>query len=164
MYLISSFAHQDRDLKLGGRINVFGREIVLTNCDQFTRDFYSKKYGIEDFPVQSKPFDNNKNCFDPPERVLPVFNGWGTHEDSEGNCKTVEPKPPHKDFGKFINLDRYLLRFGAKLISNIQENNERVFIITYYLSDDTISIYEMGMRNSGFSVILKAIINWDSLI
>lgn len=56
------------------------------------------------------------------------------------------------DFIKFIHLDGYMLRFGAKMISNITENGERVFIITYYLSDDTISIYELGMRNSGFRV------------
>lgn len=147
------FNQQDRDLTLGGQINVFGREIVLTDCDQFTKNFYSKKYGIEDFPVQPKPFNNNKQCFEPPERVLPVFNGWGSHEDSEGNCKTVEPKQPHKDFNKFIKLDRFLLRFGAKVLSKIHENNERVFIVTYYLSDDTISVYELGMRNSGFLVI-----------
>lgn len=86
------------------------------------------------------------------ERTLPPFNGWGSYEDSEGNCKTVEPKPPHMDFMKFIYLDGHMLRFGAKMISNILENGERVFIITYYLSDDTISIYELGMRNSGFKV------------
>lgn len=86
-------------------------------------------------------------------RILPVFNGWGSHEDSEGNCKTTEPKAPKRDFNKFINLDRIILRFGAKMLSNIKENNERVFIISYYLSDDTISVYELGMRNSGFLVI-----------
>lgn len=134
-------------------INVFGRQIVLIDCDSFTKEYYSKKYGIEDFSIYPKPSTLNAPVGLPlNERVLPIFNGWGTHEDSEGNCKTVEPKPPHKDFIKFINLDGYVLRFGAKMISDIKENGERVFIITYYLSDDTISIYELGMRNSGFKV------------
>lgn len=86
------------------------------------------------------------------DRTLPPFNGWGTHEDSEGNCKTVEPKPPKMDFHKFIKLDRYLLRFGARMLSDVQENRERLYIITYYLSDDTISVFEIGARNSGFRV------------
>ena len=134
---------------------MYGREIVLTNCDEFTREYYRTKYGIEDFSPEPTPINNGEKCEieNLDERVLPVFNGWGTHEDSEGNCKTVEPKQPHKDFKKFIGLDKCLLRFGAKLLSPIKENNERVFIITYYLSDDTVSIYELGMRNSGFLVM-----------
>lgn len=38
------------------------------------------------------------------------------------------------------------------MISNIPENSKRDFVITYYLNDDTISIYEKGGRNSGFKV------------
>lgn len=84
------------------------------------------------------------------ERILPPYNGWGSYEDSEGNCISVEPKAPQADFKKFIQLDRYILRFGAKLLSTIKENCERMFIISYYLSDDTIQIFEVAARNSGF--------------
>lgn len=38
------------------------------------------------------------------------------------------------------------------MISNIKENNDRFFVITYYLSDDTVSVYELMIRNSGFMV------------
>ena len=86
----------------------------------------------------------------PRERILPPYNGWGSYEDSEGNCKSVEPKPPQPDFKKFIQFDRYVLRFGGKLLSTIKENCERVFIISYFLSDDTIQIFEIAARNSGF--------------
>lgn len=43
-----------------------------------------------------------------------------------------------------------VLRFGARMISKIAENNERIFVITYYLSDDTISVHEITRRNCGF--------------
>lgn len=43
-----------------------------------------------------------------------------------------------------------VLRFGAQMISDVKENNERLFIITYYLSDDTIAVYELSCRNSGY--------------
>lgn len=36
------------------------------------------------------------------------------------------------------------------MISTIRENCERVFILSYFLSDDTIQIYEVAERNSGF--------------
>lgn len=39
-------------------------------------------------------------------RELPPWNGYGSFEDSAENCRTVEPKPPHKDFIKFIQKDK----------------------------------------------------------
>jgi len=36
------------------------------------------------------------------------------------------------------------------MISPIKENNDRLFIITYYLSEDTIAVYELSCRNLGF--------------
>lgn len=145
--------YTDKDLTIGCAVNIYGREIHIVDCDDFTREYYRKKYGIEDFSVVSRPNDKTgKKPVALHDRVLPAFNGWGTHEDSEGNCRTIEPKPPKADFQKFIKLDGMKLRFGAKMLSNIKENLERVFIITYFLSDDSISIYELGTRNSGFLV------------
>lgn len=141
--------YHEKDLQIGAEINVHGRRLHLTNCDEFTQNYYRKKYGIENFKAEYNPAvarTSNESS----ERKLPPFNGWGSHEDSEGNCKTVEPKPPQRDFVKFFKYDGYVLRFGARLISKIQENNERAFIILYYLDDDTISVYEVGLRNSGF--------------
>lgn len=36
------------------------------------------------------------------------------------------------------------------MISNIRENNDRVFNISYHLADDTISVFELPCRNFGF--------------
>lgn len=124
----------------------------MVDCDPFTREYYRTVHGIEDFTPEQRP--NGGSCSNiNSERILPPFNGWGTHEDSESNCKTVEQKPPKTDFHKFIKLDKYVLRFGARMVSDVQENRERLFIFTYYLSDDTISVFEVGARNSGFKVV-----------
>ncbi len=123
------------------------------DCDPYTREYYRTVHGIEDFTPLQRPNGVGKPTIDN-ERMLPPFNGWGTHEDSESNCKTIALKPPKIDFHKFIQLDRYLLRFGARMVSDVQENRERLYIITYYLSDDTISVFEIGARNSGFKVSL----------
>lgn len=37
------------------------------------------------------------------------------------------------------------------MISDVKENNERLFVISYYLHDDTISVYELSCRNFGFT-------------
>ena len=47
-------------------------------------------------------------------------------------------------------LDSNVLRFIAKLRAEVQSNDpERLFIISYHLSDDTIAVFEPPMRNSG---------------
>jgi hypothetical protein len=38
--------YRDSDLAIGVAINVFGRKIVLIDCDPFTKEYYSKKYGL----------------------------------------------------------------------------------------------------------------------
>lgn len=147
-----------KDLTIGAIINCFGRRIVLTDCDSFTRNYFGEKYGISEFTPLQIP-DNKKVAKEipiPKYRELPPWNGFGSYEDSAQNCITVEPKPPHKDFKKFLTYDRdgldsHILRFQAKMRSNIPENCERSFIISFYLTDDTISVYEIARRNSGFS-------------
>ncbi|XP_017868784.1 PREDICTED: EF-hand domain-containing family member C2 [Drosophila arizonae] len=144
--------YTDEDLRIGAVLNVFGRDVVLTSCDQFTQQYYREKYGIQDFTPQPLPESSDERVLSQGKmRRLPPYNGWGSYEDSEGNCITVEPKPPQADFKKLMKYDGCILRFGAKLMSIIRENCERSFVISYFLADDTIQIYEVARRNSGFS-------------
>ena len=46
-------------------------------------------------------------------------------------------------------LDSNVLRFVAKLNTSNSIDAERQFIVFYHLSDDTITIYEPPVRNSG---------------
>lgn len=47
--------YKDSDLSLGATINVWGRKVVLCDCDEFTKTYYKNKYGIEDFrPIAFK--------------------------------------------------------------------------------------------------------------
>lgn len=148
------------DLVVGQEIYVFGRKVRLTSCDDFTKKFYMENFGVEEFadvpiPVQGDSTAaaavGSSKLTRKYEPQLPPFNGWGTHEDSEGNCKTVEPKPPTIDYEKFVKLDGKMLRFTAKMVTRNIENLERTFIISYYLSNDTMAVYEIPRRNSGFS-------------
>jgi hypothetical protein len=38
--------YEDSDLTIGAVINVYGRNVVLTDCDAFTKEYYAKKYGL----------------------------------------------------------------------------------------------------------------------
>ncbi|NXD67336.1 EFHC2 protein, partial [Eolophus roseicapillus] len=142
--------YKDSDLKIGAVINVWGRKIILCDCDEFTKEYYRTKYGIEDFtPVPYKAPPPPK-----PEKTFPPYNGFGSEEDSLCSCMGLILKPPAKDFKKFLEKDRIgmesnILRFLAKLVTDSPIDKDRKLIISYFLSDDTISVFEHVQRNSG---------------
>lgn len=68
-----------------------------------------KKYGIDNFEKFEKPKSQKDMCYEVPKQI-PPYNGYGSYEDSLGNCFSVEPKaPPTIDFEKFMKLDKYIL-------------------------------------------------------
>ncbi|XP_040913344.1 EF-hand domain-containing family member C2 [Toxotes jaculatrix] len=142
--------YKDCDLTVGGEVNVFGRRVIIADCDDFTKDYYRSKYGIEDFtPVQYKAPAAPK-----PPRLVPPYNGFGSEEDSLSSCQGLLPKPPQKDFHKFMEKDRCglesnVLNFHAKMVTTDPVDGERAFNISFYLCDDSISVFERPQRNSG---------------
>nr|XP_031833842.1 EF-hand domain-containing family member C2-like [Nomia melanderi] len=147
--------YKDYELGIGAQINIFGRMIVITDMDTFTKDYYRQKYGVDDFTPLEKPRKGDDVCMKV-EKYIPPYNGFGSYDDSLGNCFTVLPQPPKMDLMKFLyydkqGFDNHVLRFRAKMISNIPENEDRLFIIRVFLMDDTVSIFELARRNSGFT-------------
>ncbi|KAI8436844.1 hypothetical protein MSG28_010298 [Choristoneura fumiferana] len=150
-------SYSPADLSIGAVLNVYGRKVVLTDCDPFTKEYYRVTYGFDTFVPLPTPGDDTteKISVSIKDRKLPPWNGYGSYDDSAENCRTVLPKPPHKDFIKFLHKDRvgfdsHALRFAARLINDNPEDARRYFIIKYFLCDDTIGIFELGERNSGF--------------
>ncbi|KAG8329790.1 EF-hand domain-containing member C2 [Homalodisca vitripennis] len=149
--------YRDNDLAIGTVVNVYGRRVVLTDCDPFTREYYRVKYGLEDMTPAQRPKTKAEEAVEPlPVPELPPHNGYGTHEDSAINCRTVFPFPPIKNYTQFFQKDKcgfdsHILRFGAQLMTSTVTDSCRPFVISYYLSDDTISVYENAPVNSGYS-------------
>ncbi|KAK5607935.1 EF-hand domain-containing member C2, partial [Crenichthys baileyi] len=147
---VSEEFYRDSDLTVGEEVNIWGRRVVITDCDEFTKEYYRSKYGIEDFtPVQCKVPPAPK-----PPNPVPPYNGFGSEEDSLSSCQGLFPKPPRKDFQKFMEKDRCglnsnVLNFHAKMMTSDPVDKERVFIISFYLSDDSMSMFERPQRNSG---------------
>jgi hypothetical protein len=55
-------------------------------------------------------------------------------------------QPPKKNFQKMLDNDRKILRFAGKKVSTRPEDKNRIFIVSYYLADDTIGIFEPPQR------------------
>jgi len=86
--------------------------------------------------------------------MIPPYNGFGSEEDSLGNCLSLIPKPPQRDFVKFMAHDRRgfdsnELRFTARLLTDVAVDRDRRFVVSYYRTDDTLLICEPPVRNSG---------------
>lgn len=142
--------YKDSDLTLGTAINLFGRKFILCDCDDFTKEYYCTKYGITEFT----PISFNKEQGQRLQRDFPPFNGFGSEEDSLCSCKGLLPKPPKRDFIKFMECDRRgldsnVIRFLARMDTEKPIDKDRRFIVSYFLSDDTILVYEPPVRNSG---------------
>ncbi|DAZ94331.1 TPA: hypothetical protein N0F65_012134 [Lagenidium giganteum] len=137
--------YNEEDLYVGAVLNVFARDMKIVDADPYTRDYYQMAWGITLAPPMYTKID--KPEFRKPDP--PPYNGFGSEEDSLGSCNSLCPKPPRKDFKKMAEFDRMLLRFSGRMISTRKEQQQRRFVITYYLTDDTVSIYEPEQRNSG---------------
>lgn len=37
---------KENDLAIGAAISVYGRTVILTDCDPFTKEYYRAKYGL----------------------------------------------------------------------------------------------------------------------
>jgi hypothetical protein len=138
----------ESDFKVGSTFEVYGRQMFICGCDQFTQDFYCENYNMS-------PEDFTRSQMDAPVNPVPLmappeYNGFGSEEDSLGSFLYLMPKVPKKDFKKLMENDGINLRFLAKFVNPAPEDEERVFIITFYMSDDTLGIYEKFQRNSGF--------------
>lgn len=80
---------------------------------------------------------------------IPPHNGFGDEVDSLGYVYDLVPKKPKIDFFKYVDNDKKILRYTAKFDTKVPEDVDRRFIISFYLADDTISIFEPAQKNSG---------------
>jgi len=133
------------DIKPGEPIIAFGRVFKITGVDEFTHNFYKENYKAY-FPTGS--ISESK----PPEQVplvIPEYNGFGDEEDTLGYVKKLIPPKPKKDFFKYVDKDKQILRFTARFNTQVPEDVDRRFIISFYLADDTLGIFEPAQKNSG---------------
>ncbi|TEA42065.1 hypothetical protein DBR06_SOUSAS23010007, partial [Sousa chinensis] len=85
--------YKDSDLSIGTAINVWGRKVLLCDCDEFMKTYCKTKYGIENFTSIS--------CKAPPppniERKFPRYTGFGSEEDSLCSCRGLVPTPQQRN-------------------------------------------------------------------
>ncbi|KAG8194775.1 hypothetical protein JTE90_017217 [Oedothorax gibbosus] len=134
------------DFRTGKNIVILGKKVFLYDCDPFTRHYYKEHFGIDDMEcieVLEKPKPQTP-------KIFPPHNGIGTWDDSLQNCISLFPRRPKKDLMKEIRYDGKALRYKAEMVTPIPEERNRSFVVTFFPSDDTVSINEESIPNSGF--------------
>lgn len=148
--------YTDADLYIGSQINFFGRTMTIVDYDQHTRDHLREKFGITEYnPIHV----DNSAASSPtsPERLKqlkaarqpPPHNGFGTEEDSLGSWNRLEPKAPKPDLTKYNKHGNNAVKFSVRLDNGSAVDEVRRFVLSAFLADDTIAIFEPVQRNSG---------------
>ena len=142
--------YSEDDFDIGKTISIAGRDVLLHDCDNFTREYFQATRNKLLEPLALREKVKKK-----PEKEVFPYTGFGAEEDSKTSCQhTLEPRAPQRDFFKFMHKDRdgfdsHILRFSARLIHQDKVDTKRKFVIAYFLSDDTILVTLMPEQNSG---------------
>uniref|UniRef100_A0A5K3FLV1 EF-hand domain-containing protein 1 n=1 Tax=Mesocestoides corti TaxID=53468 RepID=A0A5K3FLV1_MESCO len=121
-----------KDLNIGLSITIYGRVYRVTNCDEFTRNFFESE-GIEVNEPESIPTD-------------PYLEFRARRDEVRGNIT----KSTFDSRRQFCELDRQVLRFYA-----VWDDRKELFgdlrrcSILYFLNDDTMEVREHHLRNDG---------------
>uniref|UniRef100_A0A061RIM0 Ef-hand domain-containing protein 1 n=2 Tax=Tetraselmis sp. GSL018 TaxID=582737 RepID=A0A061RIM0_9CHLO len=143
-----------KDLGVGKSVYVYGREMKIFDCDEFTRNWYKERLGI-DMPSKEVKFERKPKTREP--EIPPDALGIGREEDTRQNCLSLIPKPPKPNWHQFQNSGGQTMRFYAWMVEDPEQgftyghesDRDRRFIVSYHLMDDTVSIFEPPRRNSG---------------
>ncbi|TPX76547.1 hypothetical protein CcCBS67573_g02162 [Chytriomyces confervae] len=137
----------ERDFTLGAVLHLNGRPFVICDCDDFTKEYYRENYGLASFdPVRPSdyevaiPEEPAINQLAKAAGVGPAaFPDTGSPEERKGGIKSSFRK----------SFDGLFLRYLAVLKTTKQVDSDRKFVISLYLADDSVSVFEPHQRNSG---------------
>jgi hypothetical protein len=136
--------YKPEDFIVGQSVTVYGREILLYDCDDFTRDFYRDYIGHEQDSIPiNEPEPVHFQLANPPHT------GFGTEDDSLASCVHLTPRVPKRDINKLMSEVGKVMRFEAMMVNRKQEDENRRFIIGCFIADGHVGVWESKQRNSG---------------
>lgn len=146
-----------RDLRCGEWLRVFARDLFLEDCDPFTRGYYLEAMGVtqERFSIDDAPPSSSSTALDLPSKQQqpPIATKWALFRSRPGQEEDNRAYHLRHDGGTAFNqrdaLDGRQLRFRARFhgLQRDDPNAERQFVLTYFLEDDTLAVFEPKRTN-----------------
>lgn len=136
-----------QDLMVGGYLHIYGRNIYLTDCDEWSRSYYGAQ-GIE----QSAPESPEQDAFGMSRAQMTERGPLGIPRTHERLYREVQLGGGHvnADMQQFMEWDRKVCRFYAVIDDlSMPQYERRPFCILYFLADDTVEIREQYPLNCG---------------
>lgn len=94
------------------------------------------------YPPPPPPLPRNKI---PPRDAFTI----GSDEDTIQSCLYLIPPKPKQDYVKRLKNEGHVLRYKCRMVTPNPVDAERIFVIKFYLEDDTIMIFEQMVPNLG---------------
>jgi hypothetical protein len=134
-----------QDLVCGSIVDCYGRYLMILEADEPTQEFY-RNMGIEQRTIELV-----KPSAKPVEHKIPKLgDGFLPIGGEDATLVTVYGQQQElKNWRKQRRNHACILRCRAKMISGDAINKSRNFTITFYMEDDTLSVFEDVVRNSG---------------
>ena len=133
------------DLICGNTVDCYGRVMLLISCDASTRNTF-REIGIEQQEVVLPTPEEQRIKHPIPQRgdlFLPI----GGEEDT---LNTVYGMPKAtKNFKKIEEFSGKVIRAKLKMLTNHFVDRSRVFLVSFFLEDDTMQIFEEQQYNGG---------------
>lgn len=132
-----------KELRVGHHIWIFGREVLLTGVDAFTKQWYKEHMHLEEKEMETLPVD--LPIPSPVSRQVAKHDGIaaiGSQEDSMQNCLSLLPRPCRKNWHQWAENQGRVLSIKARFARPCEEDTERSFVFQYHLEDGTIAIFE----------------------
>ena len=144
----------ERDFVVGETIEIFGRELHIYDCDQFTREYFRQQLGF----IQPERTLEAEPLVEFPNLELPPYNGFGSEPDSISSYFTLIPKQRFgflTDPDRAMKFDAVIFRWRArfdmdKMNMPSPEDSKRRFVVSLFMGDGSVSVYEPPIPNSGF--------------
>lgn len=128
--------YTDKDIRIGNVLNLYGRLVLIHDYDEYTRNHLYQKFGIKEYnPI---PGGNT-----PP--AVPI--GCCRREITAQELEEIQLRKSAENRLRQFGDDA--VKFIMRLDNAKYEDEIRRFVLAVYPADNTISIFEPVIRNSG---------------
>lgn len=134
-----------REFLVGEEVALSSNKFFVYDADDFTRAYFRHELHTELAPRVDVRLPERAV----PRATTPPYTGYGSWDDSMSSVTHLIPKVPQRDTDKLAKYSGMVLRFKARFNHPKPEDSERVFVISFFLQDDCMSIHEPPQRNLG---------------